>query len=154
MKQTFWISILLLAVLVAGCSPATAQNSGGDASQPKGSSTSWTLTLNRTGGLAGVDLTWKIVSDGRVLNDQGQAVSTDAAKTSALIAEINRADFSQFQADYGRGSRCNDCFTTKLTFEQNGTVRTIVMVEDGSTQIPAELQSLVQKIMEIVPASQ
>ena len=168
MKRTFFSIIILMSVLLAACSPAQTQNagnvqptsetagttpatSGAGELQPTKSADRWTLTYNRSGGLAGIDETLVVRSEGTVFDKQGQKVAADESKLSALVAEINQVDFSKFQADTSKGSRCNDCFITKLTFEKGGVTQTIVMVDDGSTQIPDELQSILLKIVEIVP---
>ena len=95
----------------------------------------------------------KIESGGRVLDSQGQKISAPADEVSALIDEINQLDFSSFDEVYGNSSDCRDCFTYKLTFEQAGKTKTITMVEDGTTELPKELQSILQKLTEIASAN-
>lgn len=143
--------VFLLTVILAACSPAlvTSGGKGLPTSTPAGQS--WTLTYNHSGGLAGIDQTLIIHSDGSLQDGQGQKVNADQGEISALVEEVNGTDFTQFQADYSKGSRCNDCFTTTLTLEKGGITQTIVIVEDGSVKIPAELESIIQKISEVAP---
>jgi hypothetical protein len=124
-----------------------------DASGPKSGQPMWTLTYSRSGGFAGISQSMKIESGGRVLDRQGQTISAPVDEVSALIAEINRLNFSSFDDAYGNSADCRDCFTYKLTFEQDGKLKTITMVEDGTTELPEELQSILQKLTEIAAAN-
>jgi hypothetical protein len=123
------------------------------ASGPKSAQTLWTLTYTRSGGFAGISQSMKIESGGRVLDSQGQALSASKDEISALIAEINQLDFTAFVDAYGNSSDCRDCFTYQLTFEQDGKLKTITMVEDGSSELPMQLQSLLQKLAEFASAN-
>ncbi len=123
------------------------------ASGPKSGQSPWTLTYSRSGGFAGISQSVKVESGGRVLDSQGQKISAPADEVSALIDEINQLDFSSFDEAYGNSSDCRDCFTYKLTFEQAGKEKTITMVEDGTTELPKELQSILQKLTEIASAN-
>ena len=122
-------------------------------SGPKSAQPLWTLTYTRSGGFTGISQSMKIESGGRVLDSQGQRISAPAEDVAALIAEINQLDFSSFGDEYGISSDCRDCFTYKLTFEQAGKTKTITMVEDGTTELPKELQSILQKLTEFASAN-
>ena len=128
-------------------SPETS-NSGPKSAQPL-----WTLTYTRSGGFAGISQSMKIESSGRVLDSQGQAISAPAEDVAVLIAEINQLNFSSFDDAYGNSADCRDCFTYTLTFEQDGKEKTISMVEDGTTQLPVEVQSILQKLTELAAAN-
>jgi len=153
------IRLLVLYALItslAACQPllarptSTAQDT--DTSQPKGSQIPWTLTYTRSGGFAGISQSVIINSDGSVLGSQGQPISAPVDEVEALIAEINALDFSSFDAEYGNSSDCRDCYTYTLTFEQGGQTKTITLVEDGATEFPKELQSLLQKFNAVTAA--
>jgi hypothetical protein len=131
----------------------TIRSPESDASGPKSGQPLWTLTYSRSGGFAGINKSVKIDSSGSVLDSQGQKISAPADEVSALIAEINQLDFSSFDEAYGNSSDCRDCFTYKLTFEQEGKAKTITMVEDGSSELPKELQSILQKLNEFATAN-
>ena len=156
MKPSYLLISFLLVVLLVACSPAQAQNltptpsSGLPGTQSSTNGAGWTLIYNRSGGLAGMNQTWTLYSDGRMLDDQDQPVKVSSDRISALVAEINQVDFFSYSDDYGKSSTCNDCFTTKLSFTKDGQTKTILIVEDGSTQIPNQLQTLVQNMSEIL----
>jgi len=170
------LTLCLIAAFLSACLPISAQSTlpaqetdrlfptsavpkptksspDTDASGPKSGQPLWTLTYSRSGGFAGISESVKIESGGRVLDSQGQKISAPADEVSALIAEINQLDFSSFDNAYGNSSDCRDCFTYQLTFEQAGKLTTITMVEDGSSELPVELQSILQKLTEFAAAN-
>jgi hypothetical protein len=153
MKLARFLVLCFLTACLAACQPLLARTTSTtqdtDTSQPKGSQIPWTLTYTRSGGFAGISKSVKIDSGGSVLDSQGQEISAPADDVSALVAEINQLDFSSFEDDYSKSSECRDCFTFTLTFEQGGMTKTITMVEDGTTQLPKELQSILQNLTKI-----
>jgi hypothetical protein len=159
MKPVRLLALYLLIVFLTACRPVfagskpTASSPETSASGPKSVQSPWTLTYTRSGGFAGISESVKIGSDGSVHDSQGQAISAPAEEVEALIAEINALDFSSFDDAYGNSSDCRDCYTYTLTFEQGGETKTITIVEDGSSELPTELQSLLQKLNAIAAAS-
>ncbi len=176
MKPFRLLALFLLAAYLTACLPISAQSTlpaqetdrlfptstvpkpttssaETSASGPKSAQPLWTLTYTRSGGFAGISQSMKIESGGRVLDSQGQTISAPAKDVAALIAEIDQLDFSSFGDEYGISSDCRDCFTYKLTFEQAGKLKTITMVEDGTTELPVELQSILQKLTEFASAN-
>ena len=156
MKTSHILISLLLALLLIACSPAQLQSSqptnttGSSESGTKNDTLSWKLTFNRSGGLAGVNDQVTIYADGRLLDERDQAITANS-QAASLVADISKMDFSKFEDDYGKSSRCNDCFSIKLSFEKGSSTKTINMVDDPSMEIPAELQALVQQITAILP---
>ena len=176
MKLIRLLALCLIAAILSACHPLLAQSPlpaqetdrpfptatvpkpttrspETDASGPKSGQPLWTLTYSRSGGFAGISESVKIESGGRMLDSQGQEISAPADEVSGLIAEISKLDFSSFDEAYGNSSDCRDCFTYQLTFEQEGKAKTITMVEDGTTELPKELQSILQKLSEIAAAN-
>jgi hypothetical protein len=170
------LTLCLIAAFLSACLPISAQSTlpaqetdrlfptsavpkpttsspDTDASGPKSGQSLWTLTYSRSGGFAGISQSMKIESGGRMLDSQGQKISATADEVSALIGEINQLDFSSFGDKYGNSSDCRDCFTYRLTFEQDGKEKIITMVEDGTTELPKELQSILQKLTEFAASN-
>ncbi len=153
MKRTIWF-LLLLAAFITACSPAAAQSTSTGGGQPKGNTGAWTLTLNRSGGIGGVHQTWQVSSTGQVMDEKGQAVAADLKKLATLIDVVNKTDFTQFQADYRKGSRCNDCFQFQLTLEQDGVSHTVTMLDDPNVQTPAALRNIIDQVLSLVMTQQ
>jgi hypothetical protein len=157
MKLARLLVLCFLTACLAACQPLLARpastSQGSDASQSKGGQIPWALTYTRSGGFAGLSQTVIIKSDGAVLDEQGQEIPVPADASSALVAEIDQLDFSSYNNEYVDASQCRDCYTYTLTFEQGDQTKTITIVEDGTSQLPAELQSLLQKFDAIAAAS-
>jgi hypothetical protein len=148
-------ALCIVAAFLSACRPVlalptpTTSAPETNASGPKSGQPLWTLTYSRSGGFAGISESVKIESGGLVLDSQEQKISAPADEVSALTAEISQLDFSSFDEAYGNSADCRDCFTYQLTFEQGGKAKTITWVEDGTTELPKELQSVLQKLTEL-----
>ncbi len=107
------------------------------------------VTLQRTGGLAGVSQQWSIYPDGRVQLPNGTQSQLSADQVSALLAALDQAGFFALQDSYGQGDKCRDCFNYQLTVNDNGHSRTVSFVE-GAADTPPEVTAALKAVNELL----
>lgn len=106
-----------------------------------------TVTLVRTGGIAGQTLTVIVRSDGTLTRDEAQGtVSEDTLE--AINRQLNAIDFYSVQGVF-TGEPQPDAYTYYLTVESQIGSRTITM-QDGLT--PPELTDLIRYFANLTPA--
>ena len=107
------------------------------------------ITFHLGGGLAGVDQTWTIYPDGRVVYPKGEEQNLDAAQVATLLDDIETMGFFEMKDTYGQFTKCNDCFTYTLTVSSGGKVKTVTTTE-GAKDSPPELIQILAKINALV----
>jgi len=107
------------------------------------------ITFHLSGGLAGVDQTWRIYPDGRWINPKGEEQNLDAAQVATLLDDIESLGFFEMKDTYGQFTKCNDCFTYTLTVSRGGKVKTVTTTE-GATDTPPGLVQILAKINSLV----
>jgi hypothetical protein len=150
----------ILFVLLVGCASAQSQNSqgtpSGNPNQPTGSksqssSTDPVIVYHRSGGIAGLNQTWTIYADGRVITPKNEVISLDAAKVSALLASLQSAGVLDSKGSSGPMNVCPDCMTYEITLTQGGkTVR--LVTTDGAQNVPESTSLAFQKVGELIAA--
>ena len=154
------ISIFLISFILVACAGASVSTD-----EPKPLSTpangpasacgvpsQWTIQLNRSGGIAGVDETMTLDSGGR-LTVQSESPATDVRKTlskdqvSAITGYLAEAcPFEMKPNDAG----CADCFLYKLDIQMDGKtyvmLATDVTLSDEVHPLINELSNLLQDV--------
>jgi len=114
------------------------------------------IVFERSGGFAGVDEKWSIYTGGKIVKENGDTFSVDAAKVTALLDAAEAANFFEMKASSAIGSvsNCKDCFSYKLTITSNGQTNTIT-TSDGATGLPDAFMEILKQIkVLIVPPTQ
>jgi hypothetical protein len=107
------------------------------------------ITFHLSGGLAGVDETWTIYPNGRVVYPEGEEQNLDAAQVATLLDDIEALGFFEMKDSYGQFSQCNDCFTYTLSVSSGGKVKS-VSTKEGASDTPPELLQILAKINSLV----
>lgn len=136
--------ILLLAIVaLAGCSSPqiSTQSLPGETKSPNEASgetgQDLLIVLKQSGGFAGVDESWRISADGRILASDGKAsqASTDAIRTA--VEELESLGFFDLNSSYMPLDTCCDRFTYQLSVTVGGKSHTVTALE-GAQETPDE----------------
>lgn len=158
--QRHSISILLILLLTA-CGPASARPAL-ETQPPSPAELPSTRVLSgsdklggaavvyeRSGGFAGISETWNIYPDGRIVSPQGHEYTVPPERVSSLLSEIESLGFFEMSDTSGRFSACRDCFTYRITVNNDGQVRAVTAV-DAATDTPAEFWQILERIRDLV----
>jgi hypothetical protein len=113
------------------------------------------LTFTKTGGFAGFNTTLTVQQTGEyALAERGQQPKSgklDDAKLSDLKAQLDAVrGLGDVEDKYDQGNVADDIYRT-VTFDQNGTLKTVTVAEQGGKDLaPEELQKLIATINSIV----
>ena len=156
------ILIFLAATLMIGCASATEtaptpqaptdqdQPPAPEATQtPDSRSSGAAITLDRSGGIAGISEHWTIYLDGRVIGPAGEEASVPAGEVNQLLADIDAAGFFEWPPRPRSLQSCADCFTYSLTVEYEGKVNRITLV-DGESGAPEEAWTILERILGVL----
>ncbi len=105
----------------------------------------------RSGGLAGVNERWSIYAGGRIVNQNGETITVDAAKVTDLLDAIDTAGFFDMKSAsiIGGLNNCKDCFSYKLTVTSNGQTNTITTY-DGAKGLPDSFWAILKQVNDLV----
>jgi hypothetical protein len=141
--KTVAIILLLAIVALTGCSSPqiSTESLPGETKRPDEASgetgTDLLIVLKQSGGFAGVDESWRISADGRILASDGKAsqASTDAIR--AAVDELDSLGFFELNSSYVPLDTCCDRFTYQLSVTVDGKSHTVTALE-GAQETPEE----------------
>jgi hypothetical protein len=112
------------------------------------------LGFTKSGGFAGFNTVLTVQDSGDyTLVERGQAPKTgklDDAKLNDLKQQLDAVRaLPDLKDKYDEGNVADDIFRT-VTFDQNGTLRSVTVAEVGSKDVPAQLQQLITTLNSIV----
>ncbi|HVN16849.1 MAG TPA: hypothetical protein VMT73_13985 [Anaerolineales bacterium] len=133
-----FLTVLLLTVLLTACAPRAPQPQGTPPEPTQSaptpiSSGNWTVELNQSGGIMGLQRNVTITSDGKV-------VMVDKHTNQIVNSQLSPKDLSQFKSlldslvfdnSGSRSSGCADCFYYDLEI-QTGTQHFLIQLDDVS----------------------
>jgi hypothetical protein len=147
------IVLILFALLLTACGSLGAKAKD----KSKTEDTQPAIVFQRSGGFAGVSEQWSIYASGKIINQNGEELSVEPAKVTALLEAIQTAGFYDLKASSSIGgiSNCKDCFTYQLTVNGGEKANTLSF-QEGSKDIPDAFWNIIQQINELVakPATQ
>lgn len=103
------------------------------------------LTMERTGGIAGELLTVQVLSNGSVFRN-GAASAISADQVTQIDGLLDQMNFFQMQGVFTAPGAGADLFTYAITVERAGASRTVT-AQDGL--IPPELQALITALVQL-----
>jgi hypothetical protein len=105
------------------------------------------LVYTRSGGFAGVNETWEIFSDGRVLSDKGDLKMISPAAAQALLEQMRAVDLAKLSQKSPTSEVCADCFMVELTLNDGGKQIHISIIPESTNADPiaVKLVGTVQK---------
>ncbi len=141
--KTVSIILLLAIVALAGCSSPriSTQALPGETISPNEeqgeTGKDLLIVLKRSGGLAGVDESWRVSADGRITASDGKEsqVSSDAIRTA--VEELDSLGFFELSSSYMPLDTCCDRFTYQLFVTVNGKSHTVTALE-GAQETPED----------------
>lgn len=107
------------------------------------------LVYRRTGGFAGVDESWTVYEDGRVVDAAGKEAAVDVTALADVIAEARLSGFFDLQLAVDRKSVCADCFTYQLELSV-GEQRNAVAFKDAQEDVPEAIWNLLASVQALV----
>ncbi len=160
MKRVLFL--ILVAALLSACAQNTALEPAAgsiptqqatqtvapkvaNAEQSADSSGGAVIVFERSGGFAGKTVQWSLYPDGKVVSGQNTVQTLDQAKVTALVADLKTLGFFDLKDSYGTFSQCKDCYTYTISVKQDGTIKTVSVVE-GAKDAPSNLPQIMQKI--------
>jgi len=104
------------------------------------------IIFEQSGGIAGIQETWRIYGDGRVVKEDrhGQTAPAERIPAEAVRDAIERivgGGFLDLADEYLPADRCCDRFTYRLTVVYDGTEKTVTTM-DGAERPPALTEAL------------
>lgn len=134
MLRTFFLSVLLVSLLTAGCAPSNMPESlKTPTSKPPATSIpsldgGWRIKMKHSGGIMGLSRSIDITSDGTYIVEDERASAPvmrvlNAEDLSTLNTQL--AALGVVPVDMPDGSGCADCFLYDLEIERNGEKITI-----------------------------
>ena len=146
-----WLVFLLLLLLVSGCTVETAHApEDGIAETPTLAPTATfapntAVIFKRSGGLAGLEETWTIFTDGRVETNSATQpeLSTDAV--AQLLNSLETAGFFELDERYLPDDTCCDRFLYEVTAVQGSNRHTVTTLE-ATPDMPEALQQTLRLI--------
>lgn len=159
-----WVAVMpITALLLVACAapPPSIQPQGASPIrsplEPPGGRTELNdllIIFERSGGLAGIQETWRFYGDGRVIREQRMR-EAGSAQARVAIEHIERAarhlveaGFLELADEYMPTNRCCDRFTYRLTLVYEGKVKTVTTM-DGAEQ-PQALAEALRIINELI----
>ena len=144
MKSPAALTVALLLTLSACGADAAGNGSTTTTTVPAGLSGS----IRVSGGIAGIDETWVLESDGTVLGPDGYVGTLSAADRSSLEATVAAAGFFDLDAEYLPVDQCCDRFTYRVTITRGEDTHTVTTID--AAEAPESLFALIQVFLEAV----
>jgi hypothetical protein len=148
-----WLIGIALGLLLTGCATAqkaapgetpTLETKSIEADSlplPEGAA----LSFHRSGGFAGVDETWLVYTDGRVVSPDGSERRVEAGQVSGLLADLTAAGFFKLDPAYKPQNLCCDRFTYEL-IARSGELANRMSAVEGVEDTPPALLSSIQLV--------
>jgi hypothetical protein len=150
----FWLSLPLLS----GCTVETAHAPENEIIETPTAVPTATREPNtavifkRTGGIAGVDETWTIFTDGRIETNSNIQPQLSAEAVSQLLNSLESTGFFNLTGSYLPEDTCCDRFFYEITAVQGTTFHTVTTLE-ATPDMPESLQQSLQLIQNAVFAN-
>jgi len=117
-------------------------------SEPEGEA-AVVLVYKRSGGFAGVDESWTVYEDGRVVDASGKESTVSISELADVIAQAQQAGFFDQRLAVDRKSACADCFTYELEMSVDGQ-RNKVAFKDAQQDVPDAIWRLLASVQGLV----
>ena len=115
------------------------------------------IVFQRSGGFAGVTEQWSIYATGKISKLNGEELTVDPAKVTALLDAIQASGFFDVKASSSLGGigDCKDCYTYQLTVNSGEKANTVT-AQDGNKNVPDAFWTIIKQINELIagPAKQ
>lgn len=169
------ITLILLLVLLAACTPGTGQEAGqtpaGDTAtrEPETATTEATngrggldvpadaaIVFRQEGGLEGIMEQWTIYQDGRLVDAAGNEFQVPAEVVQGLVTTAASSGFFDMSASYMPLDTCCDRFTYWLAVRQGDQLHTVQALSAEASVPPAfwTVLAAVQGAVEAASAGQ
>jgi hypothetical protein len=128
------VTLIVLALMtLAACGNGPAELSG---------------SIRMTGGIAAIDATWSLDSDGTVTTPDGSTGVMSEENVARLRGLIESSHFFDLAADQMPEDTCCDRFTYEITFKEGKTTHTVNTMD--ASDAPPPLSELVDLFRELV----
>jgi hypothetical protein len=142
-KFILLVCLVLLTACTAQDKPAQSTSSAKDVPF---------LTYTRSGGLVGVNESWEIFRDGRVISKKGEEKQASAEDARALLEQLRKADLVEMSKITPSPQTCADCFTIELFFQDGGKEIHLSIIPESTDAMPAAVK-LVGMVQEFVTSA-
>jgi hypothetical protein len=88
-------------------------------------------SIRIAGGVAGIDQTWTLATDGTVTRPDGSLAVADPADLAALREAMARAKFFDLDPEYVPTDTCCDRFEYRISLTQGDLSNTVVTIDDA-----------------------
>jgi hypothetical protein len=150
MKSIFLL-IFVLIMLLTSCAPAPQPEVPVEKEPVVGESQDFVITMEISGGIAGISEKYTVFSDGRIVSNQGKEANIDPENAADLFATIQELNFFDMQDDYTAFSTCRDCFTYIITVQNGDRVKS-VRAEEGTAGSPQGYWFIVRELSGLMTA--
>ncbi len=147
---SFMLGIVIVWVL-AGCRAETAhapENEVLETATPAPTATvlpNTAVIFKRSGGIAGLNETWTIFTDGRIQASSGDSSQIPSETVSQLLNSLKTAGFFDLDSNYLPEDSCCDRYFYEITAVNNTTFHTVTTVEN-TPDMPESLQQTLRLI--------
>jgi len=107
------------------------------------------ITFHRSGGFAGLDQTFLIYADGRIVDGNGEERQVSPEQVAAVLHQIEATNFSELNDSYLPQDTCCDRFSYEITVQTPTQTKSVVMMDDVENQ-PEELAMILAVITELL----
>ncbi len=151
-RQTIFVGAMVCLTACASSGSAQPQGHSPLASSPLPTA-EWSMPdsdtmiiFERSGGIAGVQETWRFFGDGRAVREERRKGAREQMQLSAdvvndAVQRIVEGGFMDLAEEYVPDNPCCDRFTYRLTVVSGGTVKTVTTM-DAAAQPPALAEAL------------
>ena len=151
MKLHFLIPWLLTLLFLSACSVETAHAPVGniEATPTIAPTTTFApdtaVIFKRSGGIAGVNETWVVFTDGAVETNSTTQPELSAAAVEQLLRSLESSGYFELENSYLPEDTCCDRFLYEITAVQNSTYHTVTTLE-ATPDMPEALQQSLRLI--------
>jgi len=110
------------------------------------------IKFNRSGGFAGLDQTFLIYADGRIVGANGEERQASPEQVAAVLQQIEAASFFELDASYLPRDTCCDRFSYEITVHTPPQTKSVVTMDgvenqpDGLTMTLAAITELLSSV--------
>jgi hypothetical protein len=163
--KTVTIILLLAITALAGCSaPRTSSTDAppteGSPSETKsqteeagGIAQDVLIVLKRSGGIAGVDESWRISADGLITTSDGKESQVSTEALHAGVDELDSLGFFEMDSSYMPLDTCCDWFTYQLSVTANGKTHAVTALE-GAQETPQDFWKAIEIVTGLLKEQQ
>lgn len=111
------------------------------------------LTLQRSGGFAGLSQQWAFYGDGRLEMPDGNEKHVDPQQLQAVLDAAQTANFFALNNSYVPQDSCCDQFLYEITFQLGDHNKTIATMEDAPEQ-PEQVTAVLNAINNLIKTNE